>query len=57
MPEAKRIAADSTSREADARSSLTQQLISHPKKLIGSWGMFSERSKGWRYINGMKVMF
>jgi hypothetical protein len=56
MPEARTIAADRVSREVDARSSFTQQFISQPKKLIGSWGMFSLKTRGRRYINGMKVI-
>ena len=41
IPEAKTTAVESTSLEACVRSSLTQQFISQPKKLIGSWGMLS----------------
>ena len=55
IPEAKTNAAESFSLDACARSSLTQQFISQPKKLIGSWGMFSGERSVWRYINGMKV--
>jgi hypothetical protein len=47
IPEAKTTAAESVSRDACLRSSLTQQFISQPKKLMGSWGMFSgERDLG-----------
>lgn len=38
MPEAKTSAAESVSREADPRSSFTQQFISQPKKFRGSCG-------------------
>lgn len=41
MPEAKTTAVERFSREACLRSSLTQQFISQPKKLMGSCGMFS----------------
>ena len=57
IPEAKTTAVESTSREACLRSSLTQQLISQPKKLIGSWGMFSSGKTVGRYINGVKLRF
>jgi hypothetical protein len=57
MPEASRTAADRASREDEARSSLTQQLISQPKKLMGSWGMLSRKSDSSQYINGMKAVF
>jgi hypothetical protein len=56
IPEAKKTAADSVSRVADLRSSLTQQFMSQPKKLIGSCGMLSAESECRRYINGMKVI-
>jgi hypothetical protein len=57
MPEAKTRAADTVSRLAEAWSSLTQQFINQPKKLIGSCGISSRKIALWRYINGMKVVF
>ena len=57
IPEANTTAAESFSLDACARSSLTQQFISQPKKLIGSWGMFSARRRLGRYINGVKLAF
>jgi hypothetical protein len=44
MPEAKSTAAESISLDVPGLSSLTQQLISQPKKLMGSWGMFSGKN-------------
>jgi hypothetical protein len=57
IPEAKTTAVESASLEACLRSSLTQQFMSQPKKLIGSEGIFSGRTRLRRYINGVKLRF
>lgn len=56
-PEAKTRAVERTSRAAAGRSSLTQAVKSHPKKLRGSWGMSGRGQPFRRYINGMKIGF
>lgn len=41
MPDAKSTAAEAKRPDGRVESSLTQQFISQPKKLMGSWGIFS----------------